>query len=153
PGLARGRPRSPPFGGYGADPRAYQPDCVTPARKVGRLTGENSPALKVDACIRRLRVRGLLTCTTTNHPCVITVTVGENRVAPKGTVAGKRRWRRKNSRIHHRTGRSRPGGIRCRFERVEHNRDRWRSDRQRPIDVTDRSFLRSFVAEMFSIAR
>src|SRR6516165_9790948 len=32
-------------------------------------------------------VRGLLTCTTTNHPCVIPV--GENRVASKGNVAGE----------------------------------------------------------------
>src|SRR5262249_34023969 len=32
----------------GFRPRASQPDCVPPARKVGRLTSENSPALKVD---------------------------------------------------------------------------------------------------------
>src|SRR5262245_57660323 len=100
-------------------PRAYQPDCVTPARKVGRLTSENSPALKIDACIRRLRVRGLLACTTTNHPFVITV--GENRVAPKANVAGERGRRRENGRIYHRTGRSRPGGIRSRSERIQHN--------------------------------
>src|SRR5215471_764661 len=54
----------------GFRPRTYQPDCVTQAREVGRLTSENSPALKVDACIRRLRVRDLLACTTTNHPCI-----------------------------------------------------------------------------------
>src|SRR6516225_9925290 len=72
--------------GCGFRPRTYQPDCVTQAREIGRLTSENSPALKVDACIRRLRVRGLLACTTTNHPCIIPV--GENRVAPKGNVAG-----------------------------------------------------------------
>ena len=74
--------------GCGFRPRTYQPDCVTQAREIGRLTSENSPALKVDACIRRLRVRGLLACTTTNHPCIIPV--GENRVAPKGNVAGER---------------------------------------------------------------
>ena len=67
-------------------------------------------------CTPVTRVRGLLTCTTTNHPCVITV--GENRVAPRGNAPGKRGWRRKNSRIHHRTGRSRPGGIRDRSKRV-----------------------------------
>jgi len=81
-------------------------------------------------------VRGLLTCTTTNHPCVIPV--GENRVASKGNVAGERGRRRENGRIYHRTGRSRPDGIRSRSERVQHNRDRWRSDRQRPSDVSDR---------------
>src|SRR5262249_48902730 len=101
-----------------------------------RLTSENSSALKVDACIRRLRVRGLLTCTTTNHVCVITV--GENRVAPKGNVAWKRGRRRENSHIHHRAGRKRAGGRRGRSERISHKGGRRRSDRQRPIDVSDR---------------
>src|SRR5215469_13176197 len=82
-------------------------------------------------CTPGTRVRGLLTCITTSP-------VGENRVAPKGNAAGKRGRRRKNSRIHHRAGRKRSGGIRGRPERVEHKRDRQRSDRQRPIDVSDR---------------
>src|SRR5262249_447404 len=67
-------------------------------------------------CTPGTRVRGLLTCTTTNHPSVITV--GENRVTPEGNGARKRGRRRENSRIHHRAGRKRSGGIRGRSERV-----------------------------------
>jgi hypothetical protein len=88
--------------------------CIRSARRLLVCIGTT----RLLTCTPGTRVRGLLTCTTANHPCVITVTVGENRVAPKGNVAGKRRWRRKNSRIHHRTGRSRPGGIRGRSKRV-----------------------------------
>src|SRR5262245_7111501 len=97
------------------------------------------------ACIRTVRrllvcigITRLLTCAPSTRIRGLLTTVGENRVAPKANAAGKRGWSRQNGRIHHGTGRKRPGGIRSRSERIQHNRDRRRSDRQRPTDVSDR---------------
>src|SRR5262249_52703708 len=97
------------------------------------------------ACIRTVRrllvcigITRLLICAPSTRIRGLLSTVGENRVAPKGNAAGKRGWSRQNGRIHHRTGRKRPRGIRGRSERVQHDRDRRRSDRQRPPDVSDR---------------
>src|SRR2546427_9867822 len=64
----------------------------------------SSSAASRIARIRRLlictRVGGLLTCTTTNHPCIITV--GENCVATDGhNVAGRNG---ENRGVHHQTG-------------------------------------------------
>src|SRR5215468_12013754 len=76
------------------------------------------------ACIRTVRrllvcigITRLLTCAPSTRIRGLLSTVGENRVASKGNAAGKRGWSRQNGRIHHRTGRKRPRGIRSRSDR------------------------------------